>query len=27
MNLKEVMHEAVCDTESNVVFCEKLWLP
>jgi hypothetical protein len=23
MNIKKVMHEVVCDTESNVVFCEK----
>jgi hypothetical protein len=24
MNLKEVMHDVVCDTESNMVFCENI---
>ena len=24
MNLGEVMHEMVCDTKPNVVFCEKI---
>jgi len=24
MNLKEVVHHVVCDTESNVVFCENI---